>query len=118
MRFEDILMLHNEYLKSALDKWFILNKNSKVGDIMKKMLDLIKELYQICINIEFEDYILSEKIKTSSFMSKVNTLEKSFDQFSFFLYKMIKSLADQGMFKELFLRIDFNSFYSNNEMMM
>ena len=118
MRFEDILILHNEYLKSALDKWFIIKKDSRVGTLMKQMLDLIKELYQIWINLEFEDYALSEQIKSNTFMSKVNTLEKSFDQYSFFFYKLIKSLSDQGMFKELFLRIDFNSYYSNNEMMI
>jgi len=46
-------------------------------------------------------------------MSQVNTLDLSFDQYYGFFHKLIKSLADKGMFKELFLRIDYRNDPSN-----
>lgn len=117
VRFEDILILHKDYLNAALDKCFILKKDSRVGELMKHMLSLIQELYKLCIHLEFSDEVRRETIKSPSFMSKINTLDKSFDQYSVFFYKLIKSLAEKGMFKELFLRIDFNGYYANGEML-
>jgi hypothetical protein len=117
VRFEDLILLHKEYLNSALNKCFILKQESKVGELIKQMLGLIQELYKLCIRLEFEDEVREETIKSNSFMSKVITLDKSFDQYSMFFYKMVKALAQQGKLKELFLRIDFNEYYSNIDMM-
>jgi len=107
VRFEDLLSLHKGYLNSALNKCFILKQESKVGELIKQMLGQIQELYKLCIHVEFED-----EVKSNSFISKVSTVDRSFDQYSIFFYKMIRALSESGNFKELFLRIDFNNYFS------
>ncbi len=48
---------------------------------------------------------------------EIGRIEESFDDYSKFLYKLVKVLAGQGRYKELFLRLDFNRNYAtvNND---
>ena len=40
----------------------------------------------------------------------VRTIQTSFNEYSRFLFQVVKQLAEKGEFKELFLRLDYNRF--------
>jgi hypothetical protein len=73
------------------------------------MLELIQKLYQSTCGLE-DDYDF-ETIKDPNFMIGVISIEQQFDQYYSFFHQMIKPLAEKGMFKELFLRIDYGHSY-------
>ena len=58
-RFEDILILHKEYLNHALDKCFLNKKESQVGELMKQMLEQIKQLFSLTSSTENKTMNLS-----------------------------------------------------------
>jgi hypothetical protein len=40
----------------------------------------------------------------------VRTIQTSFNEYSRFLFQVVKQLAEKGEFKELYLRLDYNRF--------
>lgn len=79
----------------------------------------IEDLYRVCIVLEQEDSgmndVKEEIIKGKSFYEKIDSVEKKFDQYNLFFYKMIKVLASKGQFKEIYLKLSWNTYFTDLE---
>ena len=56
-----------------------------------------------------------EIIKGKSFFDKIDSVEKKFDSYNLFFYKMIKVLVSKGQFKEIYLKMTWNSYFTDLE---
>jgi hypothetical protein len=83
-----------------------------LGNTMTKMLFVIEDLYKICISLEEEEDMKVEIIRGQEFMRRVREVETKFDKYSLFFFKMVKTEAAKGSFKELYLKLDYNGYFT------
>jgi len=105
----ELLREHDEYLKKAAMCCFIDPKGKKLLENITMTFTVITKFHHLvakCTTLDEED-ILSEQA-----LREFRSIEHNFTQLNRFLYTLAKTLADKGRYPELFLRLDYNEFFT------
>lgn len=54
-------------------------------------------------------------VSNENAFNEVKLIEEAFERYTQYLYHLVKHLAYKGMFKELYLRLDFNKYYDKGD---
>ena len=47
-----MILIHREYLKTSIDKCLLGSNSNQLGDLIKKMMSVIEDLYWMCVVVE------------------------------------------------------------------
>ena len=105
--------LHNNYLDNILDKCFLKGREAKEFTTEKKMQTTLSLIFSQVFKLNH----LVKEYGTSICTDKeakvdVETVTKHFMETSFALYGAVRNMAYKGQHTELFLRLDFNKYFS------
>jgi len=104
---EALIEAHDSYLSSVISKCYLEGKSRFVIEHARIMFSLVERLHGLLLEAcPFQPFTPTE-------LDELQTLEIDVSRVHRFLYTMTKSIAAKGQSSELFLRIDYNGYFSS-----
>lgn len=98
---QDIIIAHHKYLDLILTRCFLKENGMRVMEQLKMIFQLVMRFRNIVL--ELDEFSLRE----------IEAIEEDFNSIHRFLFKMTQTMAANGNYPELFLRLDFNYFMTD-----